>query len=141
MTDIQKIEKWTEVSKGYWRYAVASKVCYELMALQQGSMTDLDYYALYVTGEFKDQTGTPYFKRKCLKSCETLANCLYAASEDLKANPCDEEGWQLKVTTEDIQIVKNLIEKPSDENFMIYPSEAKAIVKLVLATYERMNKE
>lgn len=140
MTDIQKIDNWTEVSRGYYRYVVAAKVCYELMALQQGAKTGPDYYALYVTGEWKDPTGTPYFKRECLESCETLANCLYAASKDFEANSCNEEHSEYEVTEEDILTVKKFVTKPIDENFFLYPSETQAIVKLILATYEKLSK-
>lgn len=137
MTDIQKIDNWTEVSRGYYRYVVAAKVCYELMALQQGAKTGPDYYALYVTGEWKDPTGTPYFKRECLESCETLANCLYTASKDLKANPCGEEQTEFEVTEEDIQNIKDVFNRGGYE---VYSKELHSIAKIILATYEKLSK-
>lgn len=137
MTDIQKFENWTEISRGYYRYVVAANACYELMAIQQGATTGPDYYALYVTGEWKDQNGVPYFKRECLKSCETMANCLYAASEDLEANQYDEDQPACEVTEDDIRVVKNLITKNQQQ---LEFNEMQALAKLVLAMYENLNK-
>lgn len=133
MTDIQKFENWTEISKGYWRYVVAANACYELMAVQQGAKTGPDYYALYVTGEWRDRDGSPYFKRECLKSCESLADCLYAAQEDYDANrDILGKNPEFEVTVEDVTTIQNFIKK--DEPKMEF-NEMKAMAKVVLEMY------
>lgn len=133
MTDIQKFENWTEISRGYYRYVVAAKACYELMAIQQGAKTGPDYYALYVTGEWNDPTGTPYFKRECLKSCESLADCLYAAQEDYDANrDIIGNNPEFEVTVEDVATIQNFINK--DDPKMEF-NEMKAMAKVILEMY------
>lgn len=133
MTDIQKFENWTEVSRGYYRYVVAANACYELMAIQQGATTGPDYYALYVTGEWKDPNGVPYFKRECLQSCETMANCLYIAQKDYDANrDILWENPEFEVTVEDVATIQNFISKDDSK---IEFNEMKAMAKVLLEMY------
>lgn len=133
MTDIQKFENWTEISRGYYRYVIASNICYELMVIRQGSNTQPDFYALYATGEWKDQTGEKYFRRECLKYNESLSDCLYAAQEDYNANYNNirqvVRNPEFYVTTEDVMTIQNFINKEVPK---LEYNEMKALAKVVL---------
>lgn len=138
MPDIRDFKNWSEISKGYYRYVTAANACYEIMTVQQGAKTGPDYYALYVAGDWRDQTGGSYFKRETIRYSDSLEMCLAAAAKDYIEN--QEKGYDPTVTKEDIETLEKFLSRP-DTNHTLKPKEAKSLVRVVLDIYKTVKEK
>lgn len=131
---IEDIKNWTEVARGYYRYAVSSTESYEILALQKGAETGPDYYSLYRTSEEKDQTNTPYFRRECLKHYESLTTCLSIVVANFQCHLRDKE-YDPVASKEDIENLERYLNR-CDSTPTMEPNEAKSLVRVILDIYK-----
>lgn len=86
---INKLENWTEVSRGLYRYVVAAKVCYEIHILYWEDGTDIlnADASLYLVGNWTSiPNKVSFFSREVLFAEQTVSECLKAAEKDYKEN-------------------------------------------------------
>lgn len=81
-----KLENWTEVTKGLYRYTVAANCCYEIHVIYHAKDTDIltANASLYIVGDWtsvKDKSIV--FERELLLN-GPLSACLEKAVEDEK---------------------------------------------------------
>ena len=79
-----KLENWTEVTKGLYRYVVAASACYEIHIMYHAKDTDVltANASLYIVGEWISlENNSKFFKRKLLLNGSVMA-CLEKAVED-----------------------------------------------------------
>ena len=79
-----KLENWTEVTKGLYRYVVAASACYEIHIMYHAKDTDVltANASLYIVGEWISlENDSKFFKRKLLLNGSVMA-CLEKAVED-----------------------------------------------------------
>ena len=76
---MNKLENWTEITKGLYRYVVAASCCYEIHIMYHAKDTDVltANASLYVVGDCS------FFERKLLLNGPLMA-CLGKAVEDEK---------------------------------------------------------
>ena len=91
LTDIENLEKWTEITHGLYRYVTAACVCYEIHVIKQNHKQDiLDAEAnLYLTGDwFEVGTNVSYFSREYLNEGQPMnvKQCLSLAQFDYDTN-------------------------------------------------------
>lgn len=82
-----ELQNWTEIGTGYFRFVIASSMCYEILINDYDTSKDiLDASAtLYVTGTYTTPNVESLFERQeCMKS--SVRQCLAAAVEDDAAN-------------------------------------------------------
>ena len=78
-----KLENWTEVTKGLYRY-VCSACCYEIHIMYHAKETDIltANASLYIVGDWTTSNGhCSYFERELLIK-GSVAACLEKAVED-----------------------------------------------------------
>ena len=81
-----KLENWTEVTKGLYRYVIAANCCYEIQIMYHAKDTDIlsANASLYVVGDWTTSNGHySFFERKLLLNGPLMA-CLGKAIEDEK---------------------------------------------------------
>ena len=86
---MNNIDNWTEVTRGLYRYVVASKVCYEIHIMYHDKDTDIltATASLYVVGEWRNiLSGKSFFERECILLEEPVFECLAAAVKDDEEN-------------------------------------------------------
>lgn len=86
---INKLESWTEVTRGLYRYVVAAKVCYEIHILYWEDETDIltAKASLYLVGNWTSIPGrVSFFSREVLFAEQTVSECLKTAEKDYKEN-------------------------------------------------------
>ena len=79
-----KLENWTEITKGLYRYVVAASCCYEIHIMYHAKETDIlsANASLYIVGDWTNTNShCSYFKRELLLN-GPLAACLEKAVED-----------------------------------------------------------
>ena len=79
-----KLENWTEVTKGLYRYAVAANCCYEIHVIYHAKDTDIltANASLYIVGDWtKVDNNSKVFERELLLN-GPLSACLEKAVED-----------------------------------------------------------
>lgn len=79
-----KLENWTEVTKGLYRYVVAASACYEIHIMYHAKDTDVltANASLYIVGEWISlENDSKFFERKLLLNGSVMA-CLEKAVED-----------------------------------------------------------
>lgn len=84
---MNKLENWTEVTKGLYRYVIAANVAYEIHIMYWDRKTDIlsAHCELYIVGDWRTNDSGSYFERGML--CDgPLAACLECAVEDDKEN-------------------------------------------------------
>lgn len=96
MKDIKDIElrlmkdlnKWKEVTKGLYRFVVASNVCYEIhINIRKFDTPVLTANAsLFLVGNWWDKNGVCFFSRECLLEKQSVKNCIEKAIQDYKGN-------------------------------------------------------
>ena len=82
------LRNWIEKTKGFYRYVIAAKCCYEIHVMRHDDGTDiLDASAqLYLAGDWYDRKAeTSYFERELLFA-GPVRECLEKAVEDDKKN-------------------------------------------------------
>ena len=86
MKDIQKLDNWDEVTKGLYRYVIASCCCYEIHIMYHAKETDIltANASLYIVGDWTNvKDNLKIFERELLLN-GPLAACLEKAVEDEK---------------------------------------------------------
>ena len=79
-----KLENWTEVTKGLYRYVVAASYCYEIHVIYHAKDTDIltANASLYIVGDWtKVDNNSKVFERKLLLN-GPLSACLEKTVED-----------------------------------------------------------
>ncbi len=86
------LEKWTEVTRGLYRYVISAGACYEIHILYHAHTTPIETAkaSLYIVGDWRDKQENNFFERECLLSEQTVFECLKAAEKDFVEN-CEEE--------------------------------------------------
>ena len=86
-----KLENWTEVTKGLYRYAIAASYCYEIHIIYHAKNTDIltANASLYIVGDWTSvDNDSKFFERELLLNGPLIA-CLEKAVEDEK----EMRGW------------------------------------------------
>ena len=86
---INELGSWTEVTRGFYRYVVASKVCYEIHILYWEDETDIltAKASLYLVGNWtRIPDKVSFFYREVLLAEQPVFECLKAAEKDYKEN-------------------------------------------------------
>lgn len=80
-----KLENWTEITKGLYRYVVSANACYEIHIMFHDLKTDIlsANCDLYIVGGWVAEDGSVFFEREHLLN-GPLAACLEKAVEDDK---------------------------------------------------------
>ena len=79
-----KLENWTEVTKGLYRYVAAANCCYEIHVIYHAKDTDIltANASLYIVGDWtKVDDNSKVFERELLLN-GPLSACLEKAVED-----------------------------------------------------------
>lgn len=89
MKDIKDIElrlmkdlnNWKEVTKGLYRFVVASNVCYEIHINIHQFKTPLikANASLFLVGDWIDKDGVSFFARECLLEKQSVSDCIERA--------------------------------------------------------------
>lgn len=84
---LKDFNKWNEVTKGLYRYAIAAGACYEIHILYHAKDTDIltAKASAYVVGDWHSESGD-FFERECLLSEQPVFECVRKAVEDYKEN-------------------------------------------------------
>ena len=82
------LANWTEVTKGLYRYVIASNVAYEIHIIYWESDTDIltAKASLYIVGNWRQYDGNSFFERELLLEEQPVFECLVAAEKDDKEN-------------------------------------------------------
>ena len=85
---MNKLENWTEVTKGLFRYVIAANVCYELYILYWFLDTDIltAKASVFLVGEWTNDRGESFFQREPIAEDQPVVECLAAAEQDNKIN-------------------------------------------------------
>ena len=81
-----KLENWTEVTKGLYRFVIAESSCYEIHIMYHSKETDIltANASLYIVGDWTSvDNDSKFFERELLLN-GPLAACLEKAVEDNK---------------------------------------------------------
>ena len=81
-----KLENWTEVTKGLYRFVIAAGCCYEIHIMYHSKETDIltANASLYIVGDWTSvDNDSKFFERELLLN-GPLAACLEKAVEDNK---------------------------------------------------------
>ena len=86
---IKELDNWYEVTDGLYRYAVATKVAYEIHILYWADDTDIftAKASLYLVGNWtRIPERASFFSREILLAEQPVFECLKAAEKDYKEN-------------------------------------------------------
>lgn len=89
---MEELKNWSEVTRGLYRYVVATKVCYEIHILYDSHASEhcggvlTAKASLFIAGEWRGEGGTGYFERECLLAEQPVFECLAAAKKDFEEN-------------------------------------------------------
>lgn len=85
---ITDIDKWTEVTRGIYRYVIAAKAAYEIHINYWDHITDIrtSNATLFLVGDWHNTEGEYFFERETLLDSQPLFECLSAAEKDYKEN-------------------------------------------------------
>ena len=86
---INELGSWTEVTRGFYRYVVSAKVCYEIHILYWYDETDIltAKASLYLVGNWtRIPDKVSFFSREVLLAEQPVFECLKAAEKDYKEN-------------------------------------------------------
>lgn len=85
---MKNIENWKEVTRGLYRYVVASKVCYEIHILYWDDGTDIltAKASAYIVGNWMQSNGNSYFERELILGERPVFECLEAVEKDNAEN-------------------------------------------------------
>lgn len=87
--NMDKLENWTEVTKGLYRYVIAANACYELHILYHLSGDDIlvAKASLFIVGDWKtEEESRWHFERECLLKEQPVFECLKVAAKDNAEN-------------------------------------------------------
>lgn len=83
---LKKLENWTEITKGLYRYVIAASACYEIHIKYHAKDTDIltANASLYIVGDWTTaKDNSKFFERKLLLNGPLMA-CLEKAVENEK---------------------------------------------------------
>ena len=85
---LKDLKKWTEVTRGLYRYVIAAKCCYELHILHWDHDTDIltAKASVYLVGDWHQSNGNSFFERDPILLEKPVFECLEAAYKDNKEN-------------------------------------------------------
>lgn len=85
---LKDLKKWTEVTRGLYRYVIAAKCCYELHILHWDHDTDIltAKASVYLVGDWYQSNGNSFFEREPILLEKPVFECLEAAYKDDKEN-------------------------------------------------------
>lgn len=85
---ILKLENWTEVSRGIYRYVLAANACYEIHVKSHLDGVNIEdaIADLYLVGDWVDVGGNSGFIRDLLNRNITVAECVAGAYQDYLSN-------------------------------------------------------
>ena len=88
LEQMENIENWYKPTKGLYRFAVASNVCYEIhiKIYKHNTPVLMANASLFLVGDWRDKNGVNFFSRKCLLSKQSVRNCIEKAIQDYKEN-------------------------------------------------------
>ena len=80
-----KLEDWTEVTKGLYRYDVSDDCCYEIHIMHHAKDTDIlsANASLFIVADWYSVSGHSFFERRLLLNGPLIA-CLEKMVEDKK---------------------------------------------------------
>ena len=81
---MSKLENWTEITKGLYRYVISTGCCYEIHIMYHAKTTDIltANASLYIVGDWTSaDNNSKFFERELLLN-GSLAVCLEKAVED-----------------------------------------------------------
>ena len=80
---IKSLENWSEITKGFYRFIIAPKVCYEICIMYKPDKIDIaeSIANLYFTGEWIMTDGSVVFMREVMHY-GSLKQCLSTAADD-----------------------------------------------------------
>lgn len=78
---MNKLENWNEVTKGLYRYVIATNVAYEIHVLYWQHDTDIltSKCNLYVVGDWRTDSGRSFLERELLLSGQPFFECIQEA--------------------------------------------------------------
>lgn len=78
-----KLENWTEITKGLYRYVISAGACYEIHVMYHAKDTDIltANASLYIVGCWTSNENNEFFERELLLNGPLMA-CLEKAVED-----------------------------------------------------------
>ena len=78
-----KLENWTEITKGLYRYVISAGACYEIHVMYHAKDTDIltANASLYIVGDWTSNENNEFFERELLFNGPLMA-CLEKAVED-----------------------------------------------------------
>ena len=86
---MDKLENWTEVTKGLYRYVIAANACYEIHILYHLSGDDIlvAKASLFIVGDWKTKEDRRWhFEGGCLLNEQHVFGCLKVAVKDNAEN-------------------------------------------------------
>lgn len=85
---MKDLKNWTEVTRGLYRYVIATKVCYELHILHWDYETDIltAKASVYLVGNWTQSNGNSFFEREPILTEQPVFECLEAAEKDNAEN-------------------------------------------------------
>ena len=84
---MKEFRNWKEVTKGLYRYVVATNVCYEIHIMYHSHGTDIltAKASLFIVGEWASKNDN-FFERECLLAEQPVFECIAKADQDFKEN-------------------------------------------------------
>lgn len=84
---MENLENWKEVTRGLYRYVIATKVCYEISIVYHDEETDIltAQANLYIAGSWVSKSSS-YFERELLLERQPVFECIRAAIKDDEEN-------------------------------------------------------
>ena len=88
---IKSLENWSEITKGFYRFIVAQKVCYEICVMYKPDKCDIaeSIANLYFTVEWIMTDGSVVFMRSVMHY-GLLKQCLSTAADDYEQSSQEE---------------------------------------------------
>lgn len=84
---LKDFNKWSEVTRGLYRYAISAGACYEIHILRHVKDTDIltARANAYIVGDWHSKDGD-FFERERLLSEQPVFECVKKAVDDYKEN-------------------------------------------------------
>lgn len=85
---MNELDNWTSITKGMYRYVIASNVCYEIHVLYWLHDTDIltAKSNLYIVGDWTSKDGSNFTERELLLAERPLFECIEKAIKDNDEN-------------------------------------------------------
>lgn len=85
---MNELEKWTEITKGIYRYVISAGACYEIHIQKWYHGTDIltARSNLYIVGDWRTSKGENFFERELITEGQSVESCMMAAKKDFDEN-------------------------------------------------------